>query len=328
MISPVCVLGAGSWGTALAIVLARHGTPVVLLASTQEKARHMQAARENSDYLPGIELPESLRASADPDEATGAAALVVALPCKAFESVLPVFSEHHPRLVIGASKGIHPGTLERPDQLLARLMGGANIALLSGPSFASEVARGLPTAITMAAADEGIAREAASLFSDSSFRAYTSSDVTGVALGGALKNVIAIAAGIAVGLELGHNASAALVTRGLAEICRLAEAEGAKRETLMGLSGLGDLVLTCTGSLSRNRKLGAALANGVDLPSAQAQLGQVAEGVRTAQAASRMADSHCVDAPIINAVNDVIEGRLSALEAVHHLMVRPGRSET
>ncbi|MDX8411825.1 MAG: NAD(P)H-dependent glycerol-3-phosphate dehydrogenase [Mariprofundaceae bacterium] len=328
MISPVCVVGAGSWGTALAIVLARHGTPVLLLARSVEKARHMQAERENSDYLPGIHLPDALKVSADPDEAKDAATLVVALPCQALEGVLPEFARQGHRLVIGASKGIHPTSLERPDQLFLRLMGDADIALLSGPSFAAEVARGLPTAITMAAADEATAQNAASLFSDSNFRVYTSSDMIGVALGGALKNVIAIAAGIAAGLELGHNASAALVTRGLSEICRLAEAEGAKRETLMGLAGLGDLVLTCTGALSRNRKLGEALASGRDLASAQAQVGQVAEGVRTARAACRMAASHGVDAPIMQAVNDVIEGRLSATEAVHGLMLRPGRSES
>lgn len=323
----VCVVGAGSWGTALATVLARHGIPVVLLARSNDKASRMNECRENEDYLPGIELPAGLHVSADHRAAAACGTLVVALPCKALEATLPILAAYRPELVVGACKGINPETLERPDQSLGRLMGGAGIALLSGPSFAMEVAKGLPTATTVAAPDAHVAERAAALFKDSNFRVYTSDDMAGVALGGALKNVIAIAAGIAAGLELGHNAIAALVTRGLAEMSRLAEAEGARRETLVGLSGLGDLVLTCTGELSRNRKLGAALASGLDVEQAAEQIGQVAEGIRTAQAACQMAAEHEVDTPIIRAVNEVIEGRISAMQAVHMLMARPGRPE-
>jgi glycerol-3-phosphate dehydrogenase (NAD(P)+) len=324
----VCVIGAGSWGTALAMVLSRHGREVRLLARDAAKADAMQEQRCNEAYLPGIAFPGSLRVTASASAALhGSAAVVVATPCEAAARALPTIAAAVEGPVIAAFKGLDPTNFERVDQLLVRHVGTGRAAILSGPSFASEVARGLPTATTMAASDLELARRAGAFFSDTAFRVYSSDDMAGVALGGALKNVIAIAAGIAAGLRLGHNAEAALVTRGLAELMRLAEAAGARRETLMGLSGLGDLVLTCTGELSRNRRLGMALAAGRDPEQAQAQIGQVVEGVRTAVAAHAMADSLGVDAPLMQAVHRILQKEMDAASAVRHLLARPERSE-
>jgi glycerol-3-phosphate dehydrogenase (NAD(P)+) len=229
--------------------------------------------------------------------------------------------------VVAACKGLHPQTLERVDEVFARHVGGQRMVLLSGPSFAREVAEGMPTATTMAAYDESLAAQAASLFDDTNFRIYTSSDVIGVALGGALKNVIAIAAGIADGLQLGHNATAALITRGLAEISRLADACGARPETLNGLSGLGDLVLTCTGDLSRNRRMGLMLARGMDVDTAKREVGQTVEGLRTAAAARDLAAKHGLEVPIIEVVYAVINGGMTPAGAVQSLLSRPEKAE-
>jgi len=328
MTAAVCVIGAGSWGTALAMVLARHGREVRLLARDPARAIAMQQARCNDYYLPGIAFPDSLRVTGDPDKALQqTAAVVVATPCAAAGEILPAVAASGSGPVIAAFKGLDPDTFERTDQLLLRHVGRQRAAILSGPSFALEVARGLPTAITMAAGDVPLARKAGAFFDDTAFRIYSSDDMTGVALGGALKNVIAIAAGVAVGLELGHNAGAAVVTRGLAELMRLAGAAGARRETLMGLSGLGDLVLTCTGALSRNRRLGMALAEGLDPAAAQARVGQVAEGVRTAAAADAMGKAMQVEVPLMTSVHMVLQGRLDAAAAVSRLIARPERSE-
>ncbi|MDX8402501.1 MAG: NAD(P)H-dependent glycerol-3-phosphate dehydrogenase [Mariprofundaceae bacterium] len=322
-----CVIGAGSWGTALAIVLARGGLDVRLVARNTATARAIDEQRENARYLPGIPLPERIRVTADRQAALQHAAVcVLALPCQAAEHALPLLGDAaYP--VVAAFKGLDPERLERTDQMLLRHLPPARVALLSGPSFAVEVARGQPTAITMAARTIPDAERAASFFEDTSFRIYTSDDMVGVALGGALKNVIAIAAGIADGLALGHNAIAAAVTRGLAEIARIAEASGGRSETLMGLAGLGDLVLSCTGSLSRNRRFGIALAQGMAPEAAQAHIGQVVEGVRTARAASRLASGLGIDAPLIRTVDHVIRGELNLREAVESLLNRPERRE-
>jgi len=328
----VGVIGAGSWGTALAMVLARHGRDVRLLERDADKAAAMQQMRCNADYLPDIIFPASLNvlamdiASKSEKALRGCAALVIATPSSAAESVLPL-AAHCTGPVIGAFKGLNPDTFERGDSLLLRLVGSERAVLLSGPSFAVEVARGRPTAITMAASNSALAEQAATFFDDTNFRIYSSDDMAGVALGGALKNVIAIAAGIAAGLQLGHNAEAAVVTRGLAELMRLAEAAGARRETLMGLSGMGDLVLTCTGDLSRNRRLGLALAEGLSVDEAKARIGQVAEGVRTAHAVHRMAAERGVDVPLMESVFQVVTGTLDATTAVSRIMARPERRE-
>jgi len=328
MTGAVCVVGAGSWGTALAMVLARHGREVRLLARDASRAALMQQARRNNDYLPGINFPASLRVSGSTEEALHmAAAVVVATPCSAAEAILPVIAAAVDGPVIAAFKGLDPMTFERTDELLLRYVGRERAAILSGPSFALEVARGQPTAITMAAGSEELARRAGIFFDDTAFRIYSSDDMAGVALGGALKNVIAIAAGVAAGLKLGHNAEAAVVTRGLAELMRLAGAAGARRETLMGLSGLGDQVLTCTGELSRNRRLGIAMAEGLKPDAAQARIGQVAEGVRTAAAAHAMAKALQVDVPLMESVHLVLQNKLDAAVAAKQLMARPERSE-
>ncbi len=324
----VCVIGAGSWGTALAMVLARHGREVRLLARDAAKAKLMQEARGNAAYLPGVSFPASLHVTASADDALReVGAVVVATPCSTANEVLPLAAGAGSGPIIAAFKGLDPLSLERVDQMMLRHAGAGRAAILSGPSFASEVARGLPTAITMAATDLELARRAGTFFDDNAFRIYSSDDMTGVALGGALKNVIAIAAGVAAGLQLGHNAESALVTRGLAELMRLAKAAGARRETLMGLSGLGDLVLTCTGELSRNRRLGMALATGSDPDEAQAQIGQVVEGVRTAAAAHSMAESLGVDAPLMEIVHRILLKEIDATTAVNRLLARPERSE-
>ena len=321
---PVCVIGAGSWGTALAMVLSRLGRKVYLVARSAEKAEAMQQQRQNDVYLPGVSFPESLEVTADLTAALKQSeAVVLALPCSAAESVLPQLAEESEGIVIIASKGLHPETLERADEMVARHLGRERVAVLSGPSFAYEVARAKPTAIVMAAYDVATAADAAAFFDDTSFRVYTSTDIVGVALGGALKNVIALAAGISDGLQLGHNAIAALITRGIAEMSRLAEACGGRHETLSGLAGLGDLVLTCTGELSRNRRMGIALAQGMNMQAAREYIGQVVEGVRTAKAAYRLAQDKQIEVPIISAVYSVIEENVRPMDAVKQLMARP-----
>ncbi len=322
----VAVLGAGSWGTALAMVLARNGREVRLLARDTAKAAAMESGRENRRYLPNIRFPDSLRVSADMDAVLdNIAACVVALPCTAATSILPMLHGDYP--VIAACKGLHPDSLIRTDEMLAEHIDARRIAILSGPSFALEVARGQPTAITMAARELGQAAHAASFFDDTNFRVYLSDDVVGVALGGALKNVVAIAAGMADGLELGHNSVAAVVTRGLAEMARLSVACGGRPETSMGLSGLGDLVLTCTGSLSRNRRFGMAMARGKSIAEARAEIGQVVEGVRTAEAIDHLATKLAIDVPLMQSVHHVLTGRLDIGNAVSLLMSRPERPE-
>ncbi|TLS66982.1 NAD(P)-dependent glycerol-3-phosphate dehydrogenase [Mariprofundus erugo] len=323
----VTVWGAGSWGTALALVLARSGRQVRLVARNDVQAELLNSSRENARYLPGIPLPANLHVMADPVVAMqGAAACVYALPCATVDSCLPLLADgDYP--VIAACKGLHPQTLERTDQMFARHIAAQRIALLSGPSFAAEVARGQPTAITMAASDLAKAEAAAAFFDDTSFRIYSSDDLIGVAMGGALKNVIAIAAGMADGLGFGHNSVAAAVTRGLSEMARLTVACGGRYETLMGLSGLGDLVLTCTGTLSRNRRFGAEVARGAAAAAAVASIGQVVEGVRTAEAADRLAGHLGIELPLIQTVHRVLSGSVRLPDAVHVLMSRPERAE-
>lgn len=288
----------------------------------------MQRQRENARYLPGIAFPPSLSATADmPAALQDARAVVVAVPCAAAAGVLEVVASASRGPVIAAFKGMNPDSMERSDQLLERFVGTERMAVLSGPSFALEVARGLPTAITMAAPSTRQAESAAAFFDDTNFRIYSSDDPIGVALGGALKNVIAIAAGVADGLHLGHNSVAAAVTRGLAEMARISRACGGKAETLMGLSGLGDLVLTCTGDLSRNRRFGLAIAHGKEAAAAESEIGQVVEGVRTAAAVCRLAKAKGVDVPLMQAVHQVVSGQLTLQDAVAGLMNRPERAE-
>ncbi|MDQ6975354.1 MAG: NAD(P)H-dependent glycerol-3-phosphate dehydrogenase [Mariprofundaceae bacterium] len=323
----VAVLGAGSWGTALAMVLARHGRPVSLLTRTEEQAKSIEQRGENLTYLPGVPLPKGITATAEWEEALASASIIVlSVPCAAAESFLIRLAFDH-RLVIATCKGLSPDNMERMDELLIRRLGKKRTALLSGPSFALEVARGMPAALTMAAHDLPTAHFAASFFNDSSFRIYHSTDLAGVAMGGSLKNVIAIAAGIAEGMNLGHNAIAALVTRGIAEITRLALACGGRAETLSGLSGLGDLVLTCTGSLSRNRRFGMALAGGFGIAAARHNIGQVVEGERTTHAVCQLATQLSIEMPIADAVKKVLDDELSPRDALQTLLDRPQGTE-
>ena len=325
---PVCVIGGGSWGTALAMALARGGRQVHLLTHSSEQAVAMQGERENPRYLPGIRFPDGLQVTADAGSLLPRArAIIVATPSAAAEEVLTRVAENRNAPVIGAFKDLHPVTLERSDEVLCRYLGRERVALLSGPSFAEEVARGMPTGVSLAAYDLELAHHVATLFDGTNFRIYTCSDMIGVAIGGALKNVIAIAAGTAEGLGLGHNSVAALITRGIVEISRLAVVCGGSEETLRGLSGLGDLVLTCTGALSRNRRLGIAMAKGASLDQAMRDIGQVVEGVRTAQAALRLASKYGVELPITEAVQAVLTGDKRPDEAAYELMARPIKDE-
>jgi glycerol-3-phosphate dehydrogenase (NAD(P)+) len=328
----VAVLGAGSWGTALAVHLGRIGHGVALWARGEPRAAGLAAARVNADYLPSVLLPEAVRPTASLRHAlSGADWVVFAVPSHAMREVarqaLPALRRG--AVLVSAVKGLEAGSHARMSQVLQQETGGRfPIVVLSGPSFAAEVAAGLPTAILAASADLAVATAVQERFRGPSFRLYASQDVTGVEIGGALKNVIAIAAGVVEGTGLGHNAMAALITRGLAEISRLACAEGGSRETLAGLSGLGDLVLTCTGDLSRNRRVGIELGQGRPLPEILADLGMVAEGVRTTGAALALGERHGIELPITAQMAAVLGGGRTPREAVDVLMVRPQRQES
>lgn len=321
----IAVLGAGSWGTALAILLSEGGHEVTLWGRDAAALEELRARRENRRYLPGRRLPEALRLSPAVAEAVAGAELVLlALPTA---SVRQVAAEVAPAVAPGgvlvcASKGLEEGTLLTLDQVIAQVIPRAPVVLLSGPTFALEIAAGLPAAAVAASSDGPSAARVQRAFGGGRLRVYTTEDVVGVAIGGALKNVIAIAAGCSDGLGFGSNARAALVTRGLHEIGRLATRLGGNPLTLAGLAGLGDLVLTCTGELSRNRKVGLALAAGEPLAAITARLGQVAEGVPTAHLADQLARRLAVEMPITTQVAALVAGRRAPRDAVADLLSR------
>ena len=328
----VTVMGAGSWGTALAILLAGGGQPVCLWARNVAHAAEMAAARSNARYLPDIPFPPSLQLSADIDAAIAAARdVLVVVPVSAFR---PLLAELHGRLPAGAriawaSKGLEPGSGRLLHDVATEILGpDRGLAVISGPTFAREVALGLPAAVTVASENNGFANELAVRLRGPRFRAYTCEDVIGVELGGAVKNVLAIAAGIADGLGYGANTRAALVTRGLAEMMRLGVAMGGRRDTFMGLAGLGDLVLTCTDDQSRNRRVGLALARGQSLAEACAAVQQVAEGVNAAREVQRLALRYGVEMPITDQVCDVLYQQRPPREAVQTLLLREQKAET
>ncbi|MCM3881932.1 MAG: NAD(P)-dependent glycerol-3-phosphate dehydrogenase [Vicinamibacterales bacterium] len=327
----VTILGTGSWGTALAFHLGTAGHDVCLWGRNPELIEEMTSRRANAIYLPDIVLPPGVRPTASLEAALkGAEIVVAALPSHGTRAVIRAASPFISRqaLIVSASKGIEQDTLLRVSEVIAQEVRGARpIAVLSGPSFASEVARGLPTAVCVACADPVLAEDVQREFRASYFRLYASPDVAGVEIGGALKNIIAIAAGVVEGMGLGQNALAALITRGLAEITRLACAVGGRRETLAGLSGLGDLVLTCTGTLSRNRHVGAELARGRPINEVVAGMKMVAEGVRTTSAALALGRRHGIELPIATQMADVLAGNRSAAAAVEELMLRPQKTE-
>jgi glycerol-3-phosphate dehydrogenase (NAD(P)+) len=327
----VAVLGSGSWGTALALHLARVGHRVALWAREESVVQQIARTRVNETYLPGFALPSAIDATTDIEAALdGAASVVFAVPSHGLRDVLRMAVNRLPSdaLLISAAKGLESGSLARMSQVLAEETGGKYpVVALSGPSFALEVARGLPTAILVASARADVTERVQRQFRGPTFRLYASDDVTGVEIGGALKNVIAIAAGVVEGTGLGHNAMAALITRGLAEISRLACAEGGRRETLAGLSGLGDLVLTCTGELSRNRHVGVELGRGRALADVLSGMHMVAEGVRTTGAALELGARHGIELPIAAQMAAVLEGERTPREALEMLMLRPQKPE-
>lgn len=336
MTTAIAVLGAGAWGTALAAHLARRGDiQVTLWARDRQQAHAIDADRVNARYLPGMRLPKALAVTADIAALADAGVLVAATPIAALPALaeqLVTSGAHVP--LVWLSKGFLsvPTSSEFPagTALAHQVLGPlwpAPVGIVSGPSFAEEVARGLPTAVTVAATERGLAAQVAALLRADTLRAYESDDIAGVEVGGAVKNVLAIAAGASDGLGFGHNARAALITRGLAETGRLSAALGGHRETLMGLAGLGDLVLTCTGDLSRNRRVGLALARGEQLPAILAELGHVAEGVGTTVAVRALAREHRVEMPICDAVHDVLFDGLPARQAVEALLRREPRAE-
>ena len=326
----VAVLGAGSWGTTLADLLARKGLTVRLWAYEAEVVEAINTRHENPVFLPGAALAPSLTASVDAGEAVRGADLVVSVaPSHAVSSVLStVAGALRPDTpLVSATKGIEPDDLLLMSQLAARILPGHPFAALSGPSFAQEVFAGQPTAVVSAAADPAIARRVQEIFSTPRFRVYSNQDVIGVELAGALKNVIAIAAGMLEGLGLGHNPRAALITRGLAEITRLGRAMGADPLTFAGLAGMGDLILTTTGSLSRNRGLGIALAEGQSLDQYRAAHRSVAEGANTSRAAAALAARAGVEMPITANVCAILFNGKPPRESVSELMERDLKAE-
>jgi glycerol-3-phosphate dehydrogenase (NAD(P)+) len=322
----VAVLGAGAWGTALSCVLAAR-LDVSLWARDAAQARMIGATRRNEKYLPGFELPSTVAVTGDLKAAThGAQFLVAATPVAGLRELLKQTGNAHS--LVWLCKGFEQGTGELPHQIAQASLGDqAPFGALSGPSFAEEVARGLPCALTLASRDGAFARQAAALLHGGRMRVYYSTDLVGVEVGGAVKNIMAIAAGISDGLGLGLNARAALITRGLAEITRLGTALGGKPETFMGLAGAGDLILTATGDLSRNRRVGLELARGKALDEVMATLGHVAEGVYSAKEVARLASARGVDMPVTAAVNDVLAGRLAPAAAVERLLARESKME-
>jgi glycerol-3-phosphate dehydrogenase (NAD(P)+) len=329
----VAILGAGAWGTALAVHLTRtRPVPAVRLwARDAAQAQAMSTARTNARYLGDVSLPETITVTAELGSAlAGTALILVATPAGALLEVAAAARRITAIPLFWLCKGFVAADAASGVALAHRVVGAswpAPVGVVSGPSFADEVARGLPTAVTVASADAAAAEAVARRLRGETFRAYVSDDLVGVEVGGAVKNVLAIAAGASDGLGFGHNARAALITRGLAETGRLSAALGGKRETLMGLAGLGDLVLTCTGDLSRNRRVGLALAQGRQLPAILGELGHVAEGVTAARHVRALCREHGLDMPICDAVYRVLYENLPPRRAVEALLAREPGSE-
>jgi len=329
--APIAIAGAGSWGTALAIQFARGGRAVRLWGRDPETLLALKQRRRNERYLPGGEFPASLSVALDLDSALdGALDVLIAVPSHAFRALL---NEIAPKLtpqarVAWATKGFELQSGKLPHQVAREVLGATrSIAVLSGPTFAREVGAGLPTAMTVASPDAGFASALAQSVSSEHFRAYTSTDIVGVEVGGAVKNVLAVGAGLSDGLGFGANTRIALITRGLVEMTRLGVALGAQRETFMGLAGLGDLVLTCTDDQSRNRRFGLLLAAGRTPEAALAEIGQTVEGYLAARAVHDVAKSMHVDMPLCEGVYRVLYEKLPAKDAVRGLMSRPIRAE-
>jgi glycerol-3-phosphate dehydrogenase (NAD(P)+) len=333
--SRIAIIGAGAWGTALAIVLGRKQRHEVRLWAYEPEVREAIATcSTNTLFLPGYEIPKCVQVTDDFSKALNDADIVVsAMPSQHCRKLFEQMSSHLKAgmLVVSATKGLEQTTFLRMTEVIGltvKTHGNNHIGAMSGPSFAAEVARGDPTAIAIASKDSELAATVQREFSDTAFRVYTNDDIVGVELGGALKNVIAIAAGVCDGLGLGHNSIAGLITRGLAEMTRLATACGARAETMSGLAGLGDLVLTCTGSLSRNRTVGVELGRGRKLAEIIAGMhGMVAEGVYTTDAALQLARQHGVEMPITEQMHAILNNGKSPQDAIQELMTRSAKSE-
>ena len=324
----IAVLGAGAWGTALAIAFSRNHD-VVLWSRESSEIASLRQDGENRRYLPGIALPSGLQFSDDLDVAAQADLHLVVTPLAGLRSTARALRTAAPATpLLWACKGLEAGTAKLPHQIVEEELGAdAPCGVLTGPSFAAEVAQGLPAAVTIAARDIAFARHWVQALHNNRLRLYANDDLIGAEVGGAVKNVMAIAAGVADGMGFGLNARAALITRGLAEITRLGMALGGRRDTFMGLAGLGDLVLTCTGDLSRNRRVGLMLAEGKTLPDILQALGHVAEGVSTTREVSALSAHLGVDMPITRAVDGVLVGSLSARDAVEQLLARDPKQE-
>ena len=324
----IAVIGAGAWGTALAINFAnRHA--ITLIADDAAHAEAINQGQENARYLPGFTLPENIVARADIASAAGADLLLIATPVAGLRPTLLLLKKHAPALpLLWVCKGLEAETGLLPHQVVAEIHPGPASGVLSGPSFAEEVARGMPTAVVLASENPAFAKTMAQALHGGSLRVYASDDLIGAEVGGAVKNVLAIATGISDGLGLGLNARAALMTRGLAEITRFGVALGARSETFMGLTGVGDLLLTCTGDLSRNRRVGLEIAVGKPLEQITRELGHVAEGVMTAHEVARRAKQLGIDMPITKAVVAVLNGKLAPRDAVERLMGREAKNES
>ena len=332
--SRIAIIGAGAWGTALSIVLGRQARHSVRLWAHEEEVRTSVAeTRTNSLFLPGHRIPDCVAITGDQREAVEHAEFVIsAMPSQYCRSIFQKLTPHlRPEmLLVSATKGLEQSTLLRMTEVICAITEGkCCVGALSGPSFAAEVARGDPTAIAIASRDQDLMTAVQNNFSDNSLRVYRNNDVTGVELGGSLKNIVAIAAGVCHGLGLGHNSIAALITRGLAEMTRLVVACGGRTETMSGLAGLGDLVLTCTGELSRNRNVGVELGRGRKLPEIIAGMhGQVAEGVFTTNAAVQLARTRSVEMPITEQMHAILNAAKAPRQAIQDLMSREFKSES
>ena len=327
----VAVLGAGSWGTALASLLARNGHDTVIWGRDANQVRSINEAHENTRYLPGISLPESLKASTDlADTVRDADFILVVTPSHAFKETIQALAPHRkPGVgVAWASKGFEPGSGRFLHEVADGILGAdVPLAVVTGPSFAKEVTQGLPTAVTVHSDDAEFAQTVAEALHGPAFRAYTGNDMMGAELGGAMKNVLAVATGVADGMGLGLNARAGLITRGLNEMLRLNHALGGRAETLMGLAGLGDLVLTATGDLSRNRRLGLALGQGQSIAEAVASIGQVVESIQTCDEVMRLAERFGMDLPISALVQRVLHQEITPQEGLQMLLAREQKPE-
>ncbi|GAB4139096.1 MAG: NAD(P)H-dependent glycerol-3-phosphate dehydrogenase [Rhodothalassiaceae bacterium] len=323
------ILGVGAWGTALAIACHRAGRSVLLQARNRELVAEIRRSRVNGRYLPGIAIDPAIEVTNDPAALGGCDAVLLVCPAQAMRAssaaLRPGLRPGTPLVI--CAKGIESTSGALMHEVLGETLPGHPLAVLSGPNFAAEIARGLPAAVTLAAFDEGLGARLVEAIGSASFRPYLTNDVIGVEIGGAVKNVLAIACGITVGLALGENARAALITRGLAEMSRFGMAMGARRQTLMGLSGLGDLILTCASEQSRNMSFGIALAKGRSVEEILAERVTVAEGVGSAGIVRSLARAHGVDMPIVEAVAALLEGGVDAMTLIGGLLERPFKSE-